>query len=316
VRFDDPYGSVFQGCEARPVTLVGGRYQATCEGAAFTTGTAGPAATFRSATYEVGDSKSGPFSLFVDKVLPFITVTASNAAPKVGDVVTYTATVTAEVPGPAVPSAGGNVAFAYWNGLRYVVLPDCAAMPTTATAIGITATCTRTIPDTKETQVGAIWDGDANFHRWQGGMGSGYGFVGGIPNFGSPSQPPATGAIAKALSAEFVTSGPSARIKSILKNGGFVYEFAALMPGELQVKWTYRPPAARAAGKAKPFVVAKGLAKTSFLAKSTQVKVRLTAKGRKLLKRSKKLRLTAQVSFDPAGPTPATKVTKAIKLKR
>jgi hypothetical protein len=316
VRFDDPYGSVFKGCEARPVTLVGGRYQATCEGAAFATGTAGPTATFRSATFEVGDSKGGPFSLFVDKVLPFITVTASNAAPKAGDVVTYTATVTAEVPGPAVPSAGRTVAFAYWNGLSYVVLPDCAAMPSTATATGITATCTRTISDTKQTQVGAIWDGDANFHRWQGGMGSGYGFVGGIPNFGDPFAPPATDAIADLLSADLVPSGPSARIKSILKNGGFVYEFDTPWLGELKVTWTYRPPTARAARKAKPFVVAKGVAKTTPATKSKQVKVRLTAKGKKLLKRSKKLRLTAQVGFDPAGPAPATKVTKAIKLKR
>jgi hypothetical protein len=315
VRFADEQGSVFSGCESRPVSLVAGRYQATCEGASFATQYGKPTATFRSATFEVADSKSGPTSIYIDKTMAHVTVTASSP-PKVGEVVTYTATVTADPPGPAVPSAGGTVAFGYMTINGLVTFPDCAAMPTTATATGITATCTRRVPDANQLYAAARWVGDGNFHASLGGLSSGEGaFVGGIPNFGGPFQPPALDDVAKALSARLAPSGASARIKSILKNGGFVYEFITLGPGELQVTWTYRPPTARAAAKAKPFVVAKGLANTTPLSKS-KVKVKLTAKGRKLLKRSKKLRLTARVGFDPGGPSPATTVKKVITLKR
>lgn len=78
--------------------------------------------------------------------------------------------------------------------------------------------------------------------------------------------------------------------------------FKALEAGTLSVQWYEVPSGAKLAkhSKAKPVLVASG--QMSFPAAGTsQVKVRLTAAGKRLLKHAKQLKLTAKGMFTPRG---------------
>ena len=95
--------------------------------------------------------------------------------------------------------------------------------------------------------------------------------------------------------------------------------FEAPGPGKAQVDLLAPTAKASAAAakkrkKVKPTVVATG-AKVVSAAGTTQIKVKLTAKGRKLLKRAKSVRLTLKTSFAPKGGK-VTSVTRKVTLKK
>jgi Putative Ig domain/Regulator of chromosome condensation (RCC1) repeat len=117
------------------------------------------------------------------------------------------------------------------------------------------------------------------------------------------ATPPApTAAQLKAsLRAQLVPSGRAAKIATLLQRNGYVVSFAALRAGVVVIDW-YRVPkgAQLAARKATPVLVGAG--KRRFAAAATlPITVRLTAKGRQLLAKATRLRLTARGAFSATG---------------
>jgi hypothetical protein len=104
-------------------------------------------------------------------------------------------------------------------------------------------------------------------------------------------------------------TGKSKTIKAILKADGFVVTFKALEAGKLTIACYQVPPGAHIPAikkKApKPVVVADGTARISKAGKLT-VKIKLTTTGKKLLNKSRELKLTAEASFLSTGKKPNT----------
>lgn len=102
----------------------------------------------------------------------------------------------------------------------------------------------------------------------------------------------------------------------LLKHGGYSFSFDALTAGRLSVQWLYLPPGAKLArhSKTKPVLVASGQA--SFAAPGTgQVKLKLTAQGKRLLRRGKHVRIMAKGTFK--GNSGATlSVVEGLRLGR
>jgi hypothetical protein len=93
-------------------------------------------------------------------------------------------------------------------------------------------------------------------------------------------------------------SGKAAQITSILKSGGYPASVSAPTAGAMTIVWYYLPAGAHLARAPKPVVIARGSKSFSAAGKGT-IKLRLTAQGRKLLKKSKRIKLTAVGTFAP-----------------
>ena len=128
----------------------------------------------------------------------------------------------------------------------------------------------------------------------------------------APSAPSAAQIVA-ALRAGIAPVGPAASIKSILKTGASTVTFTAPGAGLLKITWFFVPKGAKLAS-VKPVKVAAG--SMSFAsARQGKVKLKLTAAGRKLLKKLKRVALTAEGTFTPSGGQPV-RVKKTFSLKR
>jgi beta-galactosidase len=125
---------------------------------------------------------------------------------------------------------------------------------------------------------------------------------------------PSRARVRRALAGVLTPKGASARIARLLKRGGYTFRFDAPSTGKLVIEWDYEPPRKRHAKKPKPVRVAAGTASIRKAGR-TSVKVRLTPRGRRLLKHAKREKLTARVSFTPIGRSTTTR-SKLIELKR
>ncbi|MGO9902096.1 MAG: carboxypeptidase regulatory-like domain-containing protein [Solirubrobacteraceae bacterium] len=107
-----------------------------------------------------------------------------------------------------------------------------------------------------------------------------------------------------------------AKIATISKADGFVLSFKALEAGRAIVSWYQVPQGATLASansKAKPMLVATG--RLSFTkAETGKLKMTLSVAGKKLLRSSKSLKLTAKGAFIPTAGTTIT-TTKTFTLK-
>ncbi len=108
-------------------------------------------------------------------------------------------------------------------------------------------------------------------------------------------------------------SGKNAKIAAVLKHGGYTLPFSALSPGQLTISWYLVPKGAHVA-KAKPTLVARGQVDLSAAGGSKLV-IKLTSKGRALLKHAHEIKLTALGSMAGAGGVQVS-ATKAFVLKR
>jgi trimeric autotransporter adhesin len=118
---------------------------------------------------------------------------------------------------------------------------------------------------------------------------------------------PSPSAIAAALGAALNLKSPPT-ISSLLKTGRYSLSFTAPGPGVLAIQWTSTTAQAskHASHKAKPVVVASG-SKTFGTAGISTVMIRVTAAGRKLLKKSKTLKVIEMVTFTPSSGSAQTK---------
>ncbi len=244
------------------------------------------------------------------------TLTVSNATPLRGETVTYTATVTPNSAGP-VPT--GAVAFLDDG----TAIAGCSARPLSQDGASATATCQASYAAYGAHTIGATYGGDANYlgsdsgtenvvltseaeevHKHQeeaasktttSGTSTGSSTPAGSSSSGStPVATISSAQIAALLGRQLVPSGRATKIGALLRSGGLTMSFTALGAGRLSVQWYAVSSGAKSAKKvkSKPMLVASGQA--SFAGAGTsEVKVRLTAQGRKLLKRAKKVALTA-----------------------
>ncbi len=111
---------------------------------------------------------------------------------------------------------------------------------------------------------------------------------------------PTSGQVRAALLNVLGPSGKGATIGQLLKHGSYAFSFTAPGAGRLVISWYSVPKGARIAKAKKPVLVASSrvvLHKTG----RANIKIVLTAIGRKLLKRVKHLTLTAKGTFTPTG---------------
>jgi hypothetical protein len=127
----------------------------------------------------------------------------------------------------------------------------------------------------------------------------------------SSSDQPKAG-VAAFFAHQLAPTGKSASIPTLLKSGMYRLKLAAPEAGTAVVKWYYLPPGAKLAGakpagakyakKAAPTAVLVASGSVTFHAAGTaSVKLRLTGAGRRLLRHSKRIRLTATCAFTPVG---------------
>jgi hypothetical protein len=102
----------------------------------------------------------------------------------------------------------------------------------------------------------------------------------------------------------------------LLKRNGYARAIRGLEAGTVGIAWYRAPRGATLASKSthKPLLIAAGRATFSEAASAT-VKVRLTSAGRRLLKHTKKLRLTARGAFTPVAQPPVV-VLRQFALRR
>jgi len=110
-----------------------------------------------------------------------------------------------------------------------------------------------------------------------------------------------------------VPTGRAARIRTLLKRDGYTISFSAFSAGDLRISWYLVPKGARLATR-RPTLVAIGRA--SFTkAGATKIEIKLTGRGRLLLRHANRLRLTARGSLTPSGQG-AVSAIKSFTLKR
>jgi hypothetical protein len=158
-----------------------------------------------------------------------------------------------------------------------------------------------------------------------GGSGSGSGSTGGGGTGSGGSQAgggtisqavPSPDVVTASLAALLGAKGPLPTIASMLKTGAYSLSFNAPGAGVLTIQWrTVSAQASRhVSHKVKKVVVASG-SQTFSAAGLGTVRLRLTAAGRKLLKKSQTLRITDQATFTPSSGSAQTKqATLTIRL--
>jgi hypothetical protein len=104
-------------------------------------------------------------------------------------------------------------------------------------------------------------------------------------------------------------AGAAAKLRTLIKRGGFVSKFVAPSAGRLVLQWYSRPKR----HKAKPVLLASGTVKITK-ASTVKPKLRLTRAGKRLLHASKKLTITGKGSFTRTGKK-AVAATRTLTLK-
>ncbi len=119
--------------------------------------------------------------------------------------------------------------------------------------------------------------------------------------------------IAALLVGQLVPTGKSAAIGALLRHDGLSETIKAPEAGRLVVDWYELPAGAKLAkAKPKPVLVATGQASATAAA-TVLLKVKLTTAGKRLLKRSTRIKLTAVSTFTPTDGSPVT-IRKTFRL--
>jgi hypothetical protein len=108
-----------------------------------------------------------------------------------------------------------------------------------------------------------------------------------------------TAQITSALTSQLAPRGKGAKIANVLKAGAYTFSFSALAAGSVVISW-YEVPKGAHLSAARPILVATGTA-TAAKAGVVKVKIKLTTKGKQLLRHARSVKLTAKGSFTPTG---------------
>jgi hypothetical protein len=141
------------------------------------------------------------------------------------------------------------------------------------------------------------------------------------PQAATPRRPatppgPSKAEVKAALAAVLSPRGAQARIAKLLHHAGYTFTFDAPSTGKLVIDWYYVTKPARTSNNPKPRKVLIASASQSIKkAGQTKVNVKLTPRGRSLLKHANRPRLTVQARFTPIGESTTTS-SKIIALRR
>lgn len=123
-------------------------------------------------------------------------------------------------------------------------------------------------------------------------------------------------ALRASLLSQLLVHGKAAKIGHVLKHG-YALKFNAVEAGNATIQWFFLPKGAHVSkkhAKPKPVLVASG--SQSFSAAGTKtLTIRLAGKGRSLLKRARREKLTAKGTFTPKGGQ-AVSATRTLTLTR
>ncbi len=265
------------------------------------------------------------------KLATTTTLQVSPASPHVGEVVTYTATVTPKTVGASLPS--GSVTFLD----EAKPIAGCTAQVLVPGTASSTASCQLSYPASGTHHITARYGGDAGDFGSESTVQtitvstvepqlkeepshkespSAAPNSIAISNGPSPTATISSAQIAALLGSQLIPSGTAAKIEALLKNGGLTMPFKALEAGTLVVQWYEVPAGAKLAkhSKAKPVLVALG--RVTFSAAGTgRIKVGLTTAGKRLLRHAKQLKLVAKGMFDTHAKE-AVATTKTFTLLR
>jgi hypothetical protein len=124
------------------------------------------------------------------------------------------------------------------------------------------------------------------------------------------------GEIAALIAGELIPRGRAARIASMLRSGVFKALFTAPEAGTARIYWYYLPRASKRASNTarSPVLVASG-GLTFHAAGTASLSIRLAAAGWRMFRASRRLRLTANCIFTPAGAT-AVRASATFELRR
>ncbi len=116
---------------------------------------------------------------------------------------------------------------------------------------------------------------------------------------------------------QIAASGKAGRIRALLKRKGFARSFRAPANGSIVISWYQLPRGARLSKRArpKPVLIARGTLKRAVAGKKKTVRIKLTKAGKRLLRRSKRVKLTAHGAFRETGKKRIT-ATKTFTLRR
>jgi hypothetical protein len=140
-------------------------------------------------------------------------------------------------------------------------------------------------------------------------VGSADSTTGAIVRIGGTATSPST-----AVSSALTVSGAASSIAAILHAGGYPATFTAPEAGSAQITWYDLPSGAHLARAKRPVLVARGSKRFTGAGQAT-LKIALTAQGRSLLKKAKRIKLTALGRFAPKSGKPTT-TRKVITLKQ
>ena len=133
----------------------------------------------------------------------------------------------------------------------------------------------------------------------------------GLPTFATVSSTPTTAQILAALRAQLTRTQHHARISSLRKSGLYAFSFTSPGRGTLELSWYEVPTSARHSTKTKPITVA--LSTTPFAGpKTANVKLRLTAAGRRLVGHAGRITLTVKGVFLRAPERPVTYIETVV----
>jgi hypothetical protein len=107
--------------------------------------------------------------------------------------------------------------------------------------------------------------------------------------------------IARALAGWLAPRRKLAKIPALLKHGGFTRRVTAPATGRLTIAWYLLPKGAHLSAR-KPLLVARGSV-TIGATHTAKLTVKLMRAGRRLLKHSRSVELTARGTFKPAAGT-------------
>jgi hypothetical protein len=119
--------------------------------------------------------------------------------------------------------------------------------------------------------------------------------------------------VRSALTNQLAPSGKSAKLANLLKTGGYTFSFSAPAAGSVVISW-YEVPKGAHLSSARPILVATGSANAAKVG-AVKVKIKLTTKGKQLLRHVRSMKLTAKGSFTPTGKV-AVVVLKTFTAKR
>jgi hypothetical protein len=108
--------------------------------------------------------------------------------------------------------------------------------------------------------------------------------------------------------------GSRAKIAALLSHGGYAASFTAPSAGRLSIGWYFVPKGAHLARAAKPTLIGRASANLHHAGRRIKLKIKLTSKGAKALKGTKRLTVTGKGTFTPSG-LPGTTVKRKFTLK-